>query len=387
MATGLFIFGIIVSLSVRIYFILNGSQIADVHTLREMGEMIERDINPYLALNYNVYPPLAIYLEFASIRVAQFLDIPFYIITKILPNLADFLIALLLYKSLIKKGVQQIYSYTWTLIFLLNPISILTSAAHGQIDSIPTFLVILATYLLIFQFDKYYLFISPLLLGLAIAIKPNPLVLVPLLLTFKHISLKNKLVFVSLAILPTLLLFIPFMLDNFQFVLGKMISYSGPTDFGLSAIYRGFHYPQTNIFEVEFSEQMIQITKAVFLIGLGFLVLIYHNYGKVIQACLAAYLLFLTSYLGISAQYLSWILPFAILERQLMIIPFSLAGLAALLGFYFSLNPTILLAQFSQIDPYQNQFILLYIFGNALLWITTLWWLIKIISTHFKNRT
>jgi len=381
----LLVFGIFCSIILRTYFILNGSDIADIHSLHEMGELFLRGINPYLALNYNAYPPLAIYLEFATIKLSQFFNIPFYILIKLWPNLADILTGLVLCLFLIKKGVKPIVAYAWSLTFLLNPISIIISAAHGQIDSIPSFLVILAILFLTFNFTKFYILLSALLLGLAIAIKPNPLILLPFFLTFKKMDLKTMIIFLLLTVVPVAILFSPFIQGNFHYILGKSFGYSGSNDFGLPAILRGIYYQQTANYKLIFSREVLQASKVFFLTGLFLLVFIFKNCDKLVKACLAVYLLFLGFYFGISAQYLSWILPLAILERDKMIIPFSLSGLVSLLGFYLFFNPTILAVQFSNIQPYQNQFMLIYILGNLVFWAVTSWWLIKIISPNFKN--
>ncbi len=65
--------GILISILIRGYFILNGAEVADVHSLKEMGEMIYRGINLYLALSYNAYPPLATLLRISHSFALQIL--------------------------------------------------------------------------------------------------------------------------------------------------------------------------------------------------------------------------------------------------------------------------------------------------------------------------
>lgn len=371
------ILGIILSTLIRSYLILNGSRVADVHSLQEMGELYLGGINPYLALSYNPYPPLAIYIEAATVKLASFLNIPFHILTKIWPNLADLLIALILYKFLTKKGVKSNSATFWSLAFFLNPISILISAAHGQIDSITTLLVIISVYLLIFYYQKIYIILSFFLLGLSIAIKPNPLILLPIFLAFSKKSLKMKMVLLIISLSPVTVLFLPFVKDYPKYIMEKIFNYSGSYDFGIPGILRGLYYLKAGDYNLTFNSQILQIDKAFYLISL-LLITFVGDSKKLIKRCLMAYVLFFTFYFGISAQYLSWILPLAVLKRERMIIYYSLFGLIAFLGFYLFINPKIIISSFSNIPPYQSRFMLAYFIGNLGLWITTLVWLIKL---------
>ncbi len=374
------VLGIFLSVLLRLYFILNGSEVADVHSLFEMGDLYLRDINPYLALNYNAYPPLAIYLEVFAIHLSKVFEIPFFITTKILPNLSDIFIALILYRFLMKKGINDISAGVWSLVFILNPISIIISSAHGQIDSIPTLFVVLAIYLMSFNTSKVRIFLSALLLGLSFAVKPNTLMLLPFFILIPKINFKEKVIFLITSIAPLVLLFWPFIAIEPRYVLGKVFNYSGAVDFGFVAILRGIEFLYTANFKVPASSEVLQLNKIFFLLVFSLLILIYRNTKNIGRACLAAYLLFLGIYFGISAQYLAWILPLAVLQRERIIIFYSLFGGVAIVGFYLFLNPTILLAQFVSIKPFQDQFMIIYMTGNFLLLTTILFWIFRILK-------
>ena len=186
--------GIFLSVLIRAFFIINGTNVADIKLLFGMGDMVLKGLNPYISLTYNSYPPLAVYIEAFTILLSNISNIPFHILTKIWPNIADIVITLFLYKFLIKLKVKPVFATLWSLIFILNPISIIISAIHGQIDSIPSLLVIISIYLLSLS-DKPKLKLSALILGLAIAIKPNPLMLLPFFLVINKMLLKRGLTF------------------------------------------------------------------------------------------------------------------------------------------------------------------------------------------------
>lgn len=377
-----FLLGILVSLAIRTFLILNGSEIADIHSLREMADLLSRQINPYLALNYNTYPALALYIQFWTLELSKFLGIPFYILIKLWPNSADLLITFLIYYFLAKKGTSQKMAFVWSLTYFLNPVSILISSAHGQLDSIPTFLVILA--ILLLSLLGKFIILSALSLGLAISIKPNPLMLLPVFLTFTKVDFKNSLIFLIITVsLPVLLLW-PFVSDYPQEVLKRILQYSGSKDFGLAAVIKGFFYFQTsNIIDI--SQEVLTINKTFFLSCLILFVIYFRRLNNLIFGCLFAYLLFLGLYLGLSAQYLGWVLPFACLQKDKMVILYSIFATISLIGFYLFINPAIIISQFSNIAPYQPQYMALYVLGNFLLWLTITLWLIKLLKRPIIN--
>lgn len=371
--------GIFLSVLIRAFLIINGANVADIKLLFGMGDTFLRGLNPYISLTYNSYPPLAVYIEAFTILLSNTLNIPFHILTKIWPNLADIIITILLYRFLVELKVKPVFASFWSLIFILNPISIIISSIHGQIDSIPSLLTLISIYLLSF-FNKPKFILSAFILGLAIAIKPNPLMLLPFFLIIKKTDLKQKFIFLLTSITPLVLTFAPFILQSPQQILVKMAQYGGVYDFSYAAILRGFWYQQNAQTSLPHTDQIFEVSKLAFILGAIFLLVLFAQSRNLVKACLTVYLLFLGIYFGISAQYLSWILPLAILAKDKMIIPFSISGTFALLGFYTFFGPDILFGKFWDGTAYQNKYMLIYFTGNLLLWVTTLWWLIKIIK-------
>lgn len=378
----LLFFGIFLSVLLRGFFIFNGTEVADISKLKEMGDAVLRGANPYLSIPYNVYPPLAVYIEAGTLYLSNFFNIPFHILTKIWPNLADILTAFLIYKFLIKSKVKSSVATFWSLIFILNPISIIISSAHGQIDSIPSLLVLLSIYYSVFYSHKFQN-MAAILLGLAISIKPNPIMLLPLFL-LKRLSLKQRAIFLLISILPAFIMIIPYTKSANLKILGDLFGYSGVYDIGYAAVLRGISYQDNANFWLPQSQQLLNISKVVFLAGLIFLISIFSRVKDLVKGCLAIYLLFLTVYFGISAQYLTWILPLAITAREKMTIYFSFTGMFALVGFYLFFGPDILFGKLSDLGAYQSKYMPVYFFGNLIFWIITLRWLMKIIKNTKK---
>lgn len=378
----LLIFGILTTIIIRAYFIFNGSEVGDIHTLFEMGDVTLKGNNPYLILSYNSYPPLALYLEIITIKLANLLHMPFFILIKFWPNIADLVTGLVIFWFLCAKGAKQFTATVWSLIFLLNPISILISSAHGQLDSLPNLLVILAIVMLQKQISRKRLFLAAITLGLAIAIKPNPLLLVPIFLLYLNpkTNLFEKISFLLLVLAPVSLLLLPFLQDNYQYLLTKLFSYSGASDFGLSAPLKTLYFYHNATYQLPNIDDLVWLSKWIFFTA-AVLILVLLRKSQLSLLALLIYLLFLTSYFGISAQYLSWILALAVLRRDKMIVPYTIFGLIALLGFYLYFNPIIILSQFVNIPPFNFQFMLVYAFGNLCLWLTMLLWILKSIKS------
>lgn len=372
------ILSITLSLLIRVLFILNSTNVADTKLLYQMGEALLSGQNPYLTLSYNIYPPLALYLEAFTLVLANLSSIPFPILSKLWPNLADLLITLLLYKFLIKQKTKPQTAALWSVFYILNPITILISATHGQIDSIVNLAVLASIFVL--KIQKKIL-LSGLLLGLAIAIKPTPIILIPLFLILISSSIKTKLKFTFMTLLPVAISLIPFLAQDPFKILSNLLNYSGVADFGYAAVIRAFFYQDNASINTPFTDQFFRYSKYVLILGLGFIYLITKKSDNLIKSTLLVLLVFITFYFGISGQYLIWILPFAILAKDKLLVPFSLFGTIALLGFYLFFGPDILFGpSVASHPPFQSKFMTIYFFGNLLLWLTTLCWCIKLFS-------
>lgn len=385
MAKYILILGILASLLIRVFFISQSKQVADIYLMYTMGATFLEGRNPYLVLDFNIYPPLAIFLEASSMIISTFLHLSFVTVFKFWPNLADFICAFIIYKFLTKIKVKPVKAAFWSVFYLLNPISIIISSAHGQLDSIISLLVVSSIFIMTFSSTKFYSYLSALSLGLAIAIKPNPAMLIPLFLFYKKMNAQQKITYLMLALTPLIVTFIPFLWQNPQQVLLRIISYSGVGDISYAAILRGIWYQNNAITSLPLSNELLMISKFIFATAALSLTLLFAGSKYLVKASLAIYLLFISLYFGIAAQYLIWILPLAILERDKMVFYYTFFGSAALLGFYLFFGPDILLGKLSTEMAFQTKYIYLYFLGNLIFWIFNLVWLIKIVLGYIKT--
>src|SRR3990167_2758095 len=153
------ILGLASSIIIRELLIITSTQVADILRMHQVAQAVVRGINPYLVRDFYIYPPVWMFIEGFSLQLVRLLNIPFQVSIKFWPNLADILIFLLIYKFLLKERLKPMQSALWASAFILNPVSIIVSSAHGQFDSLVTLFVIAAVYLLTFAKKKtsYYL--------------------------------------------------------------------------------------------------------------------------------------------------------------------------------------------------------------------------------------
>lgn len=380
MAKYILIISFLVSFLLRLYLVLIGKQVGDVHLLYMAGLTSSQGLNPYLVYDYYVYPPPAIYLVRFCLFLTSFIPIPFHMILKFWPNLADFLSAILIYKYLIKTKVRPTQASLWTALFILNPISTITSASHGQLDPIFTLLVLLAVILINSQY------LSSLLLGLAITIKPAPVLLIPLFAAFGKNRLQKRAKNLLLMIAPLAITLTPFLLQDPLKAINRIAKHSGIFDMGLSAVLRGIWFQINAGLDMPGVNDLLSVSKFMLLAVYLAAVLIFAGSQNITKTIVLTFLLFLSVNFGVSVQYLVWLIPFAILIKDKMVIPYIFFGTLAQLGFYLFLAQNILLGNLSTDAPLQVKNIYLYFWGNLLFWVFCLYWLIKIFKADVKTR-
>jgi len=375
---------VLISLLIRLFFISQSKHIADIYLMYTMGAVFLEGKNPYLVLDFNAYPPLAIFLEAASMQISSNLQTSFVSVLKFWPNLADFITAFVIYKVLVKTKIKPVSAALWSGFFLLNPISIIISSAHGQLDSIPSLFVLLSISILMLKSKKIFFYLSAILLGIAITIKPNPAMLIPLFLFYKRINLKQRIIYLILIFIPIIVTLFPFLGQDPNEVLVRVLSYSGVNDISFAAILRGIWYQNNAVTNLPLTFHFLSVSKFIFASAAITLILLFAGWKNLAKSCLAIYLMFLTSYFGIGSQYLVWLIPLATLARDKMVFYYTIFGLLALVGFYLFFGPDILLGKLTSLEPFQPKNIYLYFYGNLVFWIFSLSWLINIIYQFYE---
>lgn len=156
----------------------------DVGLFQSWGRHIVADGIPNFYANAQAYsldyPPLYMYFLWFNTLLAKWFGLlgtaGHTMLTKLPSIIADIAIGWVLYKMAEKK-----FSKNWTVFFaalwVMNPISLLDSAAWGQVDSILALLCLLMVWFIIK--DKYIT--ASVMLGLAVILKPQGIFMVPIM--------------------------------------------------------------------------------------------------------------------------------------------------------------------------------------------------------------
>jgi hypothetical protein len=373
--------GLALGFVVRFWIILHGAEVADVQHLHDIGGYFLQGHNPYsLPAPQSNFPPLAVFIEAGSIFLVQISRIPFYVVFKLWSLAADLGSAVVIYAILARTGTSRSRAAWWTWLLLLNPVSILITAAHGNLDPVTNFFSVLSLALLVIGRSRRWAW-SGLSLGIASAIKPNPILLLPFFAASPGLRLRQRVGYVLLGILPTLVLLAPFYFNDPAGVLTNLASYTGEYDFGFAAPLRAAWWLKSQSYWLPGTagQDLTSASRFTFLACYFAVWCVFAGRVSLARLATLVYVLFYVLFAGLSAQYAVWVLPFAILAGEWVVCTYSLAATYALVGFYLTFWPDILLGQFNVFQPLQTQFVPVYFWGTLTLWLVNLVWLASMV--------
>ena len=335
------------ALVVRLVPILAADRtVADVLRYQKAARhVLDVSWNPYLAPRLYPYPPLWIWVEAGSERVARATGLSFAVLVKLPVLLADLGIVLLLARwSHARWAADERVAQRAAWLFALHPVSILVTSFHGQFDSVMLFFVLLALRFL--QSNRPDA--SALSLAAAIATKSFPVLLLPVFAL--SLGAARAVRFAILATVPVLAILVPYAISDFDALARELLSYGGVADFGWIGAWRGARWLATGALarsEAAHWPASIPAAKALFFVvylaGVWAFATRRLRWTP-LQATLATFLAFVTFYGAISAQYLLWPIPLGALLPGAAFALYGAFATAALVGFYLYLAPGVLTA-------------------------------------------
>jgi hypothetical protein len=341
------------------------AEAADIGAYHDLGRSVLRGDNIY-ALGLFHYSPYSQFLLAWAVRIADATGWQFDFVVKLPSILSDCGTSLLLFAVLAQGGATRKSALFWSLAWALNPVAILSSAFHGNMMEILPVLILAAYY--VFEAasrsdDRDLLLpLSALLLGIAIAVRPYPILLLPIFLFFARA--REIPLFAFLALLPSALSSLPYFLHARQVFLREVLGYKGMTDFGWAAVIRAASYALHDKKMFSFDQLAVSDSQRLFLAAYVFflLTLPFFRTSSLGRALLCPPLLFLALYASVSAQYLIWVLPIALALRDRLSLLYTAAAAAAMVFFYSIYQHEVLYGRFPSLLP-DNRAVAL---GNAL---------------------
>lgn len=268
------------------------------------------------------YPPLWLFILLGLDFLSANFHIPFYIIIRFPAIIFDVFLALLIFTVFKRYKKSDRESFIAVLFFSLNPISILVSGYHGQIDNIWIFLSLGSWYIFeYFPKSMKNMLFTAFLLSLGILLKVFPVLFVPLFL-MKIKGKVNQALFAAVSVLPTVLIMLWLLVKDFSNVSKAFVNYGIEHDFwGISAIISFIHYHllKGQIFD---SIYKLMITPQWERLGLyAVLIVIYillYKQRKIFKISQAMFLMMLTVLVltpFISVQWWIWLIPLGIVAQ------------------------------------------------------------------------
>lgn len=153
----------------------------------------------------NPYFPVAMYLVHAAKLVSRCTGWPFIPCLKIYTILADVGLALALYSTSRRLDKSVLESMSIGLLYALNPVTVVVTAYHGQLASIPMFFSLLAWCVWQLANSRHRDFLAGALLGIAISIQSWPAVFALAFLRDASNNRKRIRFLLAVALLPIVL--------------------------------------------------------------------------------------------------------------------------------------------------------------------------------------
>ena len=366
------------------------AEAGDLPGYRAMAQVVLRGDNIYSRHVFFPYTPYSQFLQASMLLLANSTGWRFDFTVKLPAIFADAVTLLLLYWSLLASRVSLKRATAWSVFWALNPVSILVSAFHGNVMSlVPCFLlgaIVAAEQAELRSYRRRLMAISALMLGLGIAMRSFPILALPVFLALASRSVREAIEFTVLAGLAGGVSSIPYLIYARETFLREVLSYSGFSDFGWVAAVRAMSYITGAGKLSGFDDGLLVLTKSLFLYAyvIVLLMLPWFRRRSLAVGAMLAPLLFYGLYGGLSAQYLVWVIPMAILAEDRLVLWYSPLAALSMACFYAIYHPGILFGSFR---PWFSENVLvgvLYAASSLMLALVSMSWVVRLLIRELR---
>jgi len=358
--------------------LLSDRVVADVLRYRKVAaHVLDVSWNPYLAPRLYPYPALWVWFEVAAEWLARHAGVSFALAVKAPVVIADAVLAGVLVSWGRDRGALRPRS-EWA--YALHPVAILVVGFHGQFDSVALLAIVCA----LRELDRGHLDRSALALAAGIALKSFPVLVLPFALLFVPGGGRARARYALLATVPVALLLLPFALADRAALFRELFAYAGVPDFGWIGIVRAVRWVTRGRLARAADAQwapLLTVSKVLFLAAAAALwVAVARGWirWRAEASALGVLLAFQVFYGALSAQYLLWPVPLAVLLGERFLLPHAAAATLALVGFYTLLAPGVLTpADAPLFGPAVAE--RLWMWGTAALWLVSAAWTVDLV--------
>jgi len=320
--------------------LLSDRVVADVLRYRKVAaHVLDVSWNPYLAPRLYPYPAAWVWVEAAAEWLARHAGVSFALAVKTPVVIADAVLAGVLVSWGRERGTPR---SAWA--YALHPVAILVASFHGQFDSVALLALVCALRWL----DRGHLDRSALALAAGIALKSFPVLVLLFALLFVPGGSRARARYALLATVPVALLLLPFAVADRAALFRELFAYAGVPDFGWIGALRAVRAVTTGHLARARAEEwsaLVTASKLLFLAAAAVLwVAVARGWirWRAEASALGVLLAFQVVYGALSAQYLLWPVPLAVLLGERFVTMHAAAATLALVGFYFFLAPGVL---------------------------------------------
>jgi hypothetical protein len=338
----LVVLAILLGLLVRWNGALVGGDVADVAAYRGHVAIAESGRGIYSTDTRFPYFPGWLGVELAAAQIARAWRIPFWQVIRGIVVAADVLACFALWWAGTRAGGPARGRWA-AAIYALSPIAILIAGYHGQFDSLSTLFSVLAAGFLL---RRPHPVPAGVLLGIAMALKPFPALLVPVLAWAPGLSWRGRTLVAGIALAIVGVVTGPYLAQDAAAVMRNVGGYGGLNDQGLGGVLRALWYQRaSNQYLPGAFGTEISTTTRWFALGAIALTFLLARDRPFVRTAGAVYLAFLGLFGGVSTQYLVWPLPWLLLSDLPLwwAVVYNLTASAGAIGFYLVYWPQMVL--------------------------------------------
>jgi len=333
---------VLVALALRLAAALAFDRVvADVERYQKVGRhLLDESGNPYQTQRLYPYPPPWAAVEACAAWLSRRGLGSFAVDVKLPVIAADLALVALLGRAATAGLASPLAAW----LYAVHPVSLLISGVHGQFDAIPLGFLLLAVLLA----ERGRATASALALGAGIATKSFPVLALPFLAFAGDASWRAALRYAAIALAPGALLLVPFAVLDWAALRRELFGYGGIADFGWAGVARGLAWLASGTLprsEADYWPVAAAASKLLFLaawLALALAARVRRLELSPRRGVLAVLLAFAVLYGLQSAQYLLWVVPFALLCPRALAAAHAAAATIGLVGFYLFLAPGVL---------------------------------------------
>ena len=308
----------------------------DVISYRIVGDLVRDGEDVYAQTSRHPYLPFQMYIFAFSAQLEDWFGPDFFSWVRWPNILADLGILVLIYWGSLKLGRSKSTAFWLGFLWAVHPVSIFTSALHGQFDSISAFFALLAWYLLRFWPGYRGALLGGLALGLGVLDKTWPALFIPVFLLLASGWRSKAIYLAAVAAVPAFFLLVYNLAigTSFDLIQMRVFGYDGvPGRFGYTFAFRTY---MEGFIPYGWNAVAADNGRVILLVALALVGVIVIPRRDAMTSATVLIATFYAAMHGFGSNYLLWIIPFALMSEQVVMLgAYSAAAIPAFLIYYW----------------------------------------------------